>query len=67
MGLIRAVIWRFVGPKAGPPPNPNGKNGKPVVVPLPFEDALKAALETPPEEPSSLDRKASKRYSRKKK
>jgi hypothetical protein len=47
-----------------PPPNPNGKSGKPLLVPLPFDEAIRAALETPPE---PVDRKPSKRYSRKKK
>lgn len=50
-----------------PPPNPAGRKGKPLHIPLPFEDAVAAALETPPPEPERLDRKGSRRYDRKKK
>jgi hypothetical protein len=32
-------------------PNPNGKNGKPLSIDLPFEEAIKAALETEPPGP----------------
>jgi hypothetical protein len=30
------------------PPNGNGRNEKPISIPLPFEDAIRAAVETPP-------------------
>lgn len=35
--------------KESNPPNPNGVNGKPLQIPLSFDEAVKAALETPPE------------------
>jgi hypothetical protein len=51
--------------KVSPPPNPNGRDGTPLKVPLPFDDALKAALETPPpktdKKKRALDRKPAKR------
>jgi hypothetical protein len=55
--------------KNEPPPNPAGRKGKPLHIPLPFEDAVAAALETPLPEPDGkpLDRKGSRRYDRKKK
>ncbi len=43
--------------KKDSPPNPNGSNGKPLRIPLAFDDALKAALETPPEPEKQPKRK----------
>ena len=40
------------------PPNPNGKEGSPIRIPLPFEKAVEAALETPPMPPPTPKRKA---------
>jgi hypothetical protein len=40
-------------------PNPNGRNGDKLRIPLPFEDALKAAVETKP--PESKKRPRAKR------
>lgn len=52
-----------------------GRNGRPLTVELPFEDALKAALETPPpperaekkKDKAALDRERSSRYDKAKK
>jgi hypothetical protein len=43
------------------PPNPAGRDGKPIRVPLEFDEALRAALETPrgPKDPPS--KKSSKK------
>jgi len=45
-----------------PPRNPNGRNGNKLRIPLPFEDAVKAALEVKPdEEKKSPPKKATKK------
>ena len=56
------------------PPNPNGQEGRPLRIPLDFDDALRAALETPPDPKGKsgkagtrLDRKRAKRYDQPKK
>jgi len=60
--------------KSSDPPNPNGQEGRPLRIPLDFDEALRAALETPPpdqgwngEPHKKLDRKRRKRYDRLKK
>jgi hypothetical protein len=40
-----------------PPRNPNGRNGDKLRIPMPFEDAVKAALEVKPEEKKSPPKK----------
>lgn len=40
------------------PSNPNGRNGDKLSIPLPFDEALKAATEVkPPKEPQKAPRK----------
>lgn len=45
--------------KRKPSPNPNGRNGDKLRIPLSFEDALKAAVET--KSPPAPKRKRAKR------
>lgn len=43
------------------PRNPDGRNGKPVEIALPFEEALAAALQTPPPPDPKPKRRARKK------
>jgi hypothetical protein len=42
-------------------PNPHGRAGDPVKVPLPFDAALRAALETPPPPEDAKPKRRTKR------
>ncbi len=44
-----------------PPRNPHGRNGDKLRIPLPFEDAVKAALEVAPGEKKSPKKKSPKK------
>jgi hypothetical protein len=50
--------------KASDPPNPTGRNGKPLRIPLDFDEAVKAALETPPPKPAKKASKTTRRTAR---
>jgi hypothetical protein len=47
-----------------PPRNPNGRNGNKLRIPLPFEDAVKAALEITPGGEKKSPKKRSPRKTR---
>jgi len=44
-----------------PPRNPNGRNGDKLRIPMPFEDAVKAALEVKPGDKKAPKRKVAKK------
>jgi hypothetical protein len=43
------------------PANPNGRNGNKLRIPLPFEDAIRAGLETPPAPPKPKKKRPAKK------